>query len=441
MSRVLRSLFAVFWIVALSGQARAQEGDDPAEGPEANPKEAMAVVLATGDSGSEQIVGMLAQSLGQVAEERGYTLVDPDRVDSFVGAMERQPESEEDLAGVGRLLGANAVLHGTLRTAASGDLTLTVRAVFPFEGSGGFETRMVTGPSALAQARAMARKILPPAGDEAMSEPPPVVGALPVAPEMAREDPPEAAPTAIPAVPRANSQTPAREGGGAIVIPGGHRAPARPSTEELERIPEGRQLAGTPTEAGRVVGTAGVAAGVQGGLWMVSLMVWIGMENRGDDNDYKSSDDEDDEERQRATEIGYFYLAISPALSSLAAWGIGNGSDYYDSKWGPIVAGSYVGSTVALGLMLLANYTEVPELVPYGYFIGPILLPAVGAALGYAIGREPEKGVRKIGFTPRGLAVALSDGVEWILPQPVVAPSMDRSRGAYVGISLGTVRF
>ncbi len=443
-----RLFFCVLTVVVLAVPGRTLAQTEHQSEEEAAAEAPRIVVLASGDAESVQTIEGIAQSVGQVAEERGYELVDPERVQGFVNAMDTEPESRQDLASVARFLGASAVLAASTRKATERELMLTVKVVFVYEeATGGEEARIVTLASAGAQARAMTRKVLPMAGDEPAAESAgtPVIGALPTSPTVpavpvspAVQAMPVAPVTAIPATP--NYPMGAHGDAGVVMLPEGHMAPRRPSDEELHAIPPGRVVGGHSKETGRVLGVFGLTAAVQGGLWAFSLIAWVGMEENNS-NDYPGDNDGDEESKQRASNIGYVYLGVAPALSSILGWAVGNGSDNYNVKYGPVVGGAYAGSVAAFGVMMLGQYSGNPITIPWGYVFGPILLPAAGAAIGYALGRTFDEGPRKLGMTPGGPAIALGDNVHWTLPQPVIAPSMDGSKGAYVGLSMGTLYF
>jgi hypothetical protein len=439
--------------------ARGQQGEGAAEG---DPRGG-AVVLAVGDAQDEKMNRLLSQAAGQVATEKGYRLVAPERVDAFVGAMERPPESEEELASVGKFLGGAAVVMVSADKGAGGELALLVRVV-PADGKAGREkTRTASRASAPAQVRAMVREILPAhtASEDVAAAPAPapktaIIGAMPTAPGVVAavpEEPVPAEPVPVEPVPVTTMALPVAPGAGTPILvyvgppaPGagsllaaGHTAPPRPSDEELSTVPPGRYPGGPPSEAGKVMGVFGVTAGVQAGLWFFSFLAWgVAQENRDSD----LADGADTEENyDTASIIAYIYLGVAPALSSLPGWAVGNRSRYYDSKYGPVVGGAYVGSVCGLGLMFLGFYARAPETAALGYVFGPILLPAAGAAIGYALGRTVEGGVIRSSRSTGAPAIALSDRVEWTLPQPIVAPSMDGSRGGYFGLSMGTLSF
>ena len=125
----------------------------------------------------------------------------------------------------------------------------------------------------------------------------------------------------------------------------------------------------------------------------------------------------------------------------MGTW-VANKSIYWEVSYGPIVAGAYTGALAGVGMLFYADYRqdEIPYLM--AYFVCPLVFPALGAAIGYAVGRKPTEGIRRIGLNRNGEpSIALSSTVEWTLPSPIVMPPMDGSRRAVFGVTLGRLSF
>jgi len=208
-------------------------------------------------------------------------------------------------------------------------------------------------------------------------------------------------------------------------------------------LPEGRVMGGTPAETGRVFKVFGLATAIQGGALAVTflgcLLTWDMPSMWGEDEDETARENYNYKVTRNA---GIIYYAISPALSSiLGTWGA-NKSIHWEVSYGPVVGGAYIGAVAGLGMLFYADYRRNAESGFFGYFICPLIFPAVGAAIGYVVGRKPTQGVRKIGLNRNGEPfVALSSTVEWTLPSPIVMNSMDGSRRAVAGVTLGRLSF
>jgi hypothetical protein len=107
--------------------------------------------------------------------------------------------------------------------------------------------------------------------------------------------------------------------------------------------------------------------------------------------------------------VGILYGLVSPALSGLGAWGVGDRSRTSTISYTRIIGGTYAGSAVSLALFLM-TYDDLDESWFFTMVLGPILLPAVGAAIAFLVGREPRAGGRVAWSPPAPIAVAATDG-------------------------------
>lgn len=473
MTRATQALLAAVLAWTLAGRAAAEEVEvDPA---------ALAVLPPAGDQG-EQFHAALADSLEQVARERGYAPVPQAQVRRAAGGRDVAATTDDAVARLGCELRAGTVLAATA-VGRDDKVQLGIRAVSADGADVRSARRTVSRASVLAQARAMARGLLdnaPSSGRRRVvvpvvaapapaatptptptpapaATPTPAPAATP-APEPVTRPPgfdepaPDAATAAAPSpagddidfIEEQAEPSTAATGGEQLqawpapaaaqpsaappaAVYGPVRAPPPPRDDEEAPLPPGARIAGPPSEIGRPFGVMGLTAAIQAGGYLLFLMLAVSSEVDGDDGFLSDPDN-----------VAYLYAALMPPVSSALGWFYGNRSHYYDVSYPPIMLGAYLGSGAALGFWFLGREYGESELVAFTYVIFPILLPGAGAAVAYAIARRPEKRWRQ---ARRPGALALGRGVEWTLPAPAAIPLADGSRRAALGFTLGSLHF
>jgi hypothetical protein len=346
--------------------------------------------------------------LGALREEvaaRGWQLCDEDDIRVALAGREGPGFASPDLVEIGRWLGAGVVI-GTELTDVGGEIEMKIRVLSTTDGPSGMQLRMAAKKAAVKEARLGLAEALPRA-------PPP--GAIRVPPTP---PPPEPPPPPTPPAPPV--QVVALPPGYVLVAPGVVAAPAPAPLAGQHKAPDPppplpddpeRKL---PSEGGRAAKVFGITLGIQAGALALTTLLVLDYAPSGTD----------------LQTVAIMYSVIAPAISGLGGWGIGDRSRISTVSYPMILGGTYA---VNLALLLF-TYDNLGESWFYTFVLGPILLPAAGAAIAFAAGREPRSG--------RGAAVALAGGrVAWSLPAPTVIAATDGSRRLAPGVSLGTLTF
>ncbi|HUT78069.1 MAG TPA: hypothetical protein VM285_10305 [Polyangia bacterium] len=367
-----------------------------------------AAVLPPAGQVKPDLAFSIHEALREEAVARGWQLCDEDDIRVALTGREGPGFASPDLIELGRWLGAGVVVATELAD-LGGEIEIKIRVLSTIDGPSAMQLRMAAKKAAAKEARTGLAAALPQAPPAAAVRVPP---SMPPAPEPSL--PASALPVQVVTLPPGYILVAPGVFAAPAPVPtavGEHKAPAPPAA--VPGDPE-REL---PSEGGRAAKVFGITVGVQAGALALTTLLFLDYAPSG--TDLKT--------------VAIMYSTIAPAVSGLGGWGIGNRSRISTISYPAILGGAYAGSAVNLALFLF-TYDNLGESWFYTMVLGPILLPAAGAAIAFAVGREPRSG--------RGAAVALAGGrLEWSLPAPTVVAATDGSRRLSPGLSLGTLTF